>query len=480
MFSYKAIILDLNGVLLSYGGTVSSSVFKPSQIKNILDSPTWYAYECGHMSRRECYETVSSQFGLDVNVWTQTMDQLTETIRPHSGFIDAVKNIKAAFSDIKVYGMSNISQPDYELLNPMISGWGILDAFQASGQTGVRKPDNASYIKFLETYQLDAGSCIFVDDRVENVVAAAALGFKGVIFKDSKEVERTIWNLLGNPVKRGEGYMERNAEKMMLELSTGGEQPDNFSQFIILELTGDKRLIKLDRREGPTWNYFHHSNTFMGTTYSDDCDTTSYAMCTLDDIPAHEKEAAMDVILNNLSPDNLPLCWFNKNRPRLCHGIIANAFRFFCLQGQGHKLAHTYLFLCRLLRTKTYELGSRYYENIDYMPYILSSLCSRRPTDPSLSEMRELLMNEIRDRAGCDDDVLGAALRTLSAQAMGVPYAKRDVRVLLESQQLDGGWNRVWLFKYGKEDIKVGSRGVITAMAVKALRQYAADEGKVR
>jgi hypothetical protein len=45
----------------------------------------------------------------------------------------------------------------------------------------------------------------------------------------------------------------------------------------------------------------------MGTTYSDDCDTTSYAMCTLDDIPQHEKEEAMAMILDNLSPDNLPL-----------------------------------------------------------------------------------------------------------------------------------------------------------------------------
>lgn len=112
------------------------------------------------------------------------------------------------------------------------------------------------------------------------------------------------------------------------------------------------------------------------------------------------------------------------------------------------------------------------------MPYILSNLCSRRPTDPSLVEMRELLKNEIRDRSGCDSDVLGAALRILSAQAMRIPYAKRDVRVLLESQQLDGGWARVWLFKYGKEDIKVGSRGVITAMAVKALRQYKEDENR--
>jgi hypothetical protein len=172
-------------------------------------------------------------------------------------------------------------------------------------------------------------------------------------------------------------------------------------------------------------------------------------------------------------------CWFNKNRPRVCHGIIANAFRFFCLQGQGHKLAATYIFLCRLLRTKTYELGSRYYENVDYMAYILSNLCSRRPWDPSLSEMRELLIAEIKDRAGCDEDTLGAALRTLSAQAMGLPCAKRDLKVLLASQQVDGGWERVWLFKYGKEDIKVGSRGVITAMAVKALRQAAAD-GDIR
>lgn len=240
MTLYKAIVLDLNGVLLSYGGSVLSSVLKPSQIKNVLDSPTWYDYECGHLSRQECYERVSSEFGLDINVWTQTLDQLTETVRPHSEFIGAVKNIKAAFPDIKVYGMSNISQPDYEFLKPMISVWGILDGFQTSGQTGVRKPDSASYIKFLETYELDAGSCIFVDDRVENVVAAAALGFKGVTFSNPKEVERTIWNLLGDPVNRGMEYMERNAKKMMLELSTGGEQPDNFSQFIILELTRDK------------------------------------------------------------------------------------------------------------------------------------------------------------------------------------------------------------------------------------------------
>lgn len=241
MSPYKAIILDLNGVLLSYGGAAGfTSPLKLSQIKNILDSPTWYAYECGNFSREECYNMVSSEFGLDIELWTQTMNQLTETVSPKSDFIDAIKDLKLVFPEIKVYGMSNISKEDYDLLKPMISRWGILDGFQTSGHAGVRKPDSASYMTFLETHQLKGENCIFVDDRVENVVAAAALGFKGVTFKDSREAERVLYNLLGDPIKRGMEYMERNAGKMMLELSTGGLQPDNFSQFIILELTGDK------------------------------------------------------------------------------------------------------------------------------------------------------------------------------------------------------------------------------------------------
>lgn len=244
---YKAIILDLNGVLLSYGGKAPSSVLKPSQIKNVLDSPTWYDYECGKISsRQECYEKVSSEFEMDVNVFSDALEQLTKTVKPHSEFIAAVKNIKAAFPEIKVYGMSNISQPDYEFLKPMISSWGILDGFTPSYKAQARKPDNASYITLLENLELDAGEAIFVDDRVENTVAASALGFKAVTFSDPQEVERRIWNLLGNPVDRGMEYMERNAKKMMLELSTGGEQPDNFSQLIILELTKDEYECSCD------------------------------------------------------------------------------------------------------------------------------------------------------------------------------------------------------------------------------------------
>lgn len=84
--------------------------------------------------------------------------------------------------------------------------------------------------------------------------------------------------------------------------------------------------------------------------------------------------------------------------------------------------------------------------------------------------MRTLLGREVNGRMGCDKDTLGAALRLLSAQALGLSN-DRDLDTVLESQQLDGGWERVWLWQYGKEALKIGSRGVITAMALRGIQQ---------
>lgn len=85
--------------------------------------------------------------------------------------------------------------------------------------------------------------------------------------------------------------------------------------------------------------------------------------------------------------------------------------------------------------------------------------------------MHDLLHCEVHARMGCDKNTLGALLRLLSANALGIEN-QRDLTTILDAQQDDGGWETAWLWRFGKESIKIGSRGVPTAMAVKGIQGF--------
>lgn len=136
-------------------------------------------------------------------------------------------------------------------------------------------------------------------------------------------------------------------------------------------------------------------------------------------------------------------------------------------------MSSTLEFLCRVLRTRAYELDKRYYSSSDWLFYYLGDLCGRC-NDSSLAELRHLLQTRLRERIGCDTEVLSVAMRLLAAQSLGLDNRK-DLETLLALQQKDGGWELAWLYRFGNVDIKIGSRGVVTAMALKGLRTAGYD-----
>jgi len=54
------------------------------------------------------------------------------------------------------------------------------------------KPFPGSFKKFLSETGLKAEECVFVDDKFLNTITAAALGFKGVHFKDEVLLEKQL------------------------------------------------------------------------------------------------------------------------------------------------------------------------------------------------------------------------------------------------------------------------------------------------
>ena len=68
-----------------------------------------------------------------------------------------------------------------------------------SGREGLVKPDPAIYRLLLERYALNAERTVFIDDKIENVDAARALGFHGIHFTDPALL-RPALRALGLPV----------------------------------------------------------------------------------------------------------------------------------------------------------------------------------------------------------------------------------------------------------------------------------------
>jgi HAD superfamily hydrolase (TIGR01509 family) len=68
---------------------------------------------------------------------------------------------------------------------------GHLEEVLASHHLGARKPDPAFYERLLDRLEVTAAEVAFIDDRVENVTAAAELGFAAHRFVDAAGVQ--VW-----------------------------------------------------------------------------------------------------------------------------------------------------------------------------------------------------------------------------------------------------------------------------------------------
>jgi putative hydrolase of the HAD superfamily len=73
--------------------------------------------------------------------------------------------------------------------------YGVADRFEHilnSARLGWAKPDPRVYAELCQRLQLDPHEIVFVDDRAENIVAAAAHGLHVAWFVGATELERQL------------------------------------------------------------------------------------------------------------------------------------------------------------------------------------------------------------------------------------------------------------------------------------------------
>ena len=369
----------------------------------------------------------------------------------------------------------------------ILPDWTLFDNIYTSFTAGKVKPELGYYEDVLKDLRLpDWRSAIFVDDKVTNVSAAQACGMQGIVFDSGDALIRQLRNRIFDQESRARHYMKTKAHDHHSQTESGKAIRDVFSQFLIHYELQDTSLISLSpaaatsaeiiteltqaAEEARTWNYFIGPPVDTTSTFPNDVDDTAYALLSFAP-PAESANPILDQFLaNRHTRDGLIQTYFDKNRPRVCPFVLVNVLRVFYRYSRGEEVQNELNHVRNILDNCGYENGAAQYISAEPFLYFMACLIKENPEKKEIQELRTSVIAGLRKRVGCPGDSFAVAARVLACQSLDIED-ESDISYLKKLQEVDGGWEIGWVCRYGRTQRRIGSRGVVTAFAIKVLEQ---------
>ncbi|KIJ46590.1 hypothetical protein M422DRAFT_165102 [Sphaerobolus stellatus SS14] len=474
-----SIIFDLGDVLFTWTAASPASPLPPETLKAILRSSTWFEYERGNIDEESAYSAVAEEFNVSAGDVAAAFNAARDSLQSSPPLLHAIRELKD--KGIKIYAMSNISAPDWEVLKTKATPdeWGLFDRVFTSAAARERKPNLGFYHHVVAETGVDPAKTIFVDDKIENVLSARSLGIRSLVFDNAANVIRQLKNFCQDPVERAWAFLENNKKKLLSYTSTGVMIRENFAQLLILEATDDPSLVEYTHHDGQ-WNFFQGmfyqwKGKLTTEQFPNDLDTTSLGLTIAPNISDAARQEVMDQILERRNQDGIVQVYFIQNRPRIDPVVCVNVLTLFYRYGRGHELTETLAWVKNVLTHRAYLGGTYYYATAECFLYFLSRFIISAPSEVSKS-LRSAFRRAISERFGAPGDALALSMRIIAAANVGL-FDDIDLPTLLSLQEEDGRFTG-YFYKYGASGLLIGNDGVTTALAgqaiesVKHLRRY--------
>ncbi len=342
------LIFDLGDVLFTWSAETESAI-SSNTLRKILRSATWFEYEKGMYTESEAYSRVAAEFGVAYADVKRAFQGARASLAPNEELVAFIRELKSQSKDheVKIFGMSNISMPDWEVLQTKgrPEDWLLFERVFTSAEAMERKPNLGFYQRVIReitkysdaqpksevkghnlNWTFDTTSTIFVDDKLENVVSARSCGLRALQFTSFEILAQSLRNAILPPLTRAHNWLRANAKNMPSITNTGVVLHENFSQLLILEATGERDLVEFVE-PARLFNFFQDNYGMLTTEdFPYDLDTTSAGLSVCTHVDAMTKHSVMDEMLTYRNADGIAQIYFDRKRPR-----IGELSRFVCL-----------------------------------------------------------------------------------------------------------------------------------------------------
>lgn len=200
MQDIEAIIFDFGGVLFDIDFSRTNKAFTDIGVKDFERmysqrhaNPLFQHLEEGKINEPEFYDAFRKATGLTLiddqikNAWNALLLSFRK---------EALNTLKHLKSKYKLYLLSNTNYIHHLHFNKIYKeeiGEGSLDDYfdkaYYSQQIGFRKPGKEAYEHVLKENNLTASKTLFIDDSIQNIEGAKAVGLQTIFLKDGMRIE---------------------------------------------------------------------------------------------------------------------------------------------------------------------------------------------------------------------------------------------------------------------------------------------------
>ena len=182
----RNVIFDIGNVLVSFHPVeYFYPVFKEKTetlCTYVFGSKEWALYDQGILTKEEVEKNLLDTYPKDKDAILYILAHWKEFMKPIMPMKKLIEELKE--KGYKIFLLSNISEDSYLYLKKEYPYFFDVNGGMYSYRIKRNKPDKKIYEELLSVYGINASESLFLDDRKENVDAAKALGFHGMIMED--------------------------------------------------------------------------------------------------------------------------------------------------------------------------------------------------------------------------------------------------------------------------------------------------------
>ena len=197
----RNVIFDFGGVLVTWRPQeIIDSFYPEPELREALRTHAfqhddWLDMDRGTMDEASVVRRCAARMARPEAELRELFEHVRAALQPIEPTVALLRELRSR-SDLKLYGLSNMSETIFAYLSGRHDFFELFDGIVVSAAVKLLKPEPEIYEHLRERFSLDFSESIFIDDLARNVESARGAGLPAIQFTSTDQVRRELEPLL--------------------------------------------------------------------------------------------------------------------------------------------------------------------------------------------------------------------------------------------------------------------------------------------